>query len=103
MNSVLIRNVYNTNFSGVTAFLSSTVKLANWSIDLILFKAIGIELELAPGEEKDFSFKKKAFSGNIKPVILNILDKNVDETFKKHFYYSAKQTNLFQFWQAKNF
>ncbi len=26
----------------------------------------------------------------------NILDKNVDETFKKHFYYSAKQTNLFQ-------
>ena len=85
MNSVLIRNVYNTNFSGVTAFLSSTVKLSNWSIDLILFKAIEIELEMNPGEEKEFSFMLGTEIGNDNVAALiekyNTVDK-INKEFK---------------------
>lgn len=64
MNAILIRNVYNTNFSHITAFLTSTLPLSKWSIDLILFKSIEVELELKPGEEKDFSFMLGTEIGN---------------------------------------
>ena len=64
MNAILIRNVYNTNFSHITAFLTSTLPLSKWSIDLILFKSIEVELELKPGEEKEFSFMLGTEIGN---------------------------------------
>ena len=64
MNAVLIRNVYNTNFSHITAFLSSTMPLSGWSIDLILFKSIEIELDLKAQEETDFSFMLGTAIGN---------------------------------------
>ena len=73
MNSILIRNVYNTNFSGVTAFMSSTLPLSNWFIDLILFKAIEIELDMKPGEEKEFSFMLGSEIGN--ENIANLISK----------------------------
>ena len=64
MNAVLIRNVYNTNFSHITAFLSSTLPISNWSIDKILFKSIEIELDLKAGEEKEFAFMLGTEIGN---------------------------------------
>ena len=64
MNAILIRNVYNTNFSGVTAFLSSTLPLSNWSIDLILFKSIEVELDLKANEKISFSFMLGTEIGN---------------------------------------
>ncbi len=64
MNAVLIRNVYNTNFSHITAFLSSTLPISSWSIDLILFKSISVELNLDAQEEKDFSFMLGTEIGN---------------------------------------
>ena len=64
MNAVLIRNVYNTDFSHITAFLSSTVPLSGWSIDLILFKSIEIELDLKAHEETSFSFMLGTEIGN---------------------------------------
>ena len=64
MNAILIRNVYNTNFSHITAFLSSTVPLSGWSIDLILFKSIEIELNLKAHEETNFSFMLGTEIGN---------------------------------------
>ncbi len=64
MNAVLIRNVYNTNFSHITAFLTSTIPLSGWQIDLILYKSIEIELDLKAAEEKDFSFMLGTEIGN---------------------------------------
>ena len=84
MNSVLIRNVYNTNFSGVTAFLSSTIKLSSWSIDLILFKAIEIELDMYPGEEKEFAFMLGTEIGNTN--VAELIEKyNSVEKINKEF------------------
>ena len=82
MNSVLIRNVYNTNFSGVTAFLSSTIPLSNYSVDLILFKAVGIEFELDANEEKEFSFMLGTEIGNDKVAEL-IKKYNTNEKINK--------------------
>lgn len=56
MNAILIRNVYNINFSHITAFLSSTLPITNYSIDRVLVKSIDVEITLEPGEEKEFSF-----------------------------------------------
>ena len=64
MNAILIRNVYNINFSHITAFISSTLPLSNYSINLILFKSVEVELELKAGEEKEFSFMLGSEIGN---------------------------------------
>jgi len=66
MNAVLIRNVYNINFSHITAFLSSTLPIINYSIDRVLVKSIDVEIELNPGEEKEFSFLLGTEIGNEK-------------------------------------
>ncbi len=63
-NAVLIRNVYNTDFSHVTAFLSSTEPISSYGIDKILFKSIDIEIELNKNETKDFSFMLGTEIGN---------------------------------------
>ena len=64
MNSVLIRNVYNTNFSHVTAFMSSTLPITGYSIDKIIFKSIEVEIEVDAGEMKEFSFLLGTEIGN---------------------------------------
>ena len=64
MNAILIRNVYNINFSHITAFLSSTLPINSYSIDLILFKSIEVELDLKPHEEINFSFMLGTEIGN---------------------------------------
>lgn len=66
MNAILIRNVYNIDFSHITAFLSSTLPIKNYSIDRVLVKSIDIEIDLKPGEEKDFSFMLGTEIGNDK-------------------------------------
>lgn len=76
MNSVLIRNVYNTNFSGVTAFISSTLPINNYSIDKIIFKSIDVELDLDPNEVKEFSFLLGTEIGN--DNVLNLINKYSD-------------------------
>ncbi len=84
MNAILIRNVYNTNFSGVTAFLSSTLPIKNWSIDLILFKSIEVELELKPNEKTNFSFMLGTEIGN--ENIQNLINKfNTNEKIAKEY------------------
>ena len=64
MNSVLIRNVYNTNFSHITAFLSSTLNVSSYSVDLILYKAIQVSFTLDEDEEIEFSFMLGCEIGN---------------------------------------
>lgn len=56
MNSILIRNVYNTDFSHVTAFLTSTLPTTSYSVDRVIFKSIDVEIELDAGESKNFAF-----------------------------------------------
>ena len=91
MNSVLIRNVYNTNFSHITAFLSSTLNVSSYSIDLILFKAIQVEFTLEKQEEIDFSFMLGCEIGNDNVANLikkyNTIDKVNKElkTVKEHW------------------
>ena len=74
MNAVLIRNVYNIQFSHITAFLSSTLPIKNYSIDRVLVKSIDVELDLKAGEEKEFSFLLGTEIGN----------ENVNDLIKKY-------------------
>ena len=73
MNAILTRNVYNINFSHITAFLTSTLPITNYSIDRVLVKSIDVEIELMPGEEKEFSFMLGTEIGNDK--VKNLIDK----------------------------
>ena len=74
MNAVLIRNVYNIQFSHITAFLSSTLPIKDYSIDRVLVKSIDVEVELKAGEEKEFSFLLGTEIGN----------ENVNDLIKKY-------------------
>lgn len=74
MNAVLIRNVYNIQFSHITAFLSSTLPIKDYSIDRVLVKSIDVEVELRAGEEKEFSFLLGTEIGN----------ENVNDLIKKY-------------------
>lgn len=56
INAVVIRNVYNIDFSGVSVFMTSTLPITDFSIDRIIYKSVTVEIELAPNEEKAFSF-----------------------------------------------
>ena len=56
LDAVIIRNVYNIDFSGVSVFLSSTLPIKEFSVDRIIYKSITVEIVLQPGEEKEFSF-----------------------------------------------
>jgi len=56
LNSIVIRNVYNIDFSGVSVFMSSTLPVTEFSVDRIIYKSITVEIPLNPGEEKEFSF-----------------------------------------------
>lgn len=53
LNSVLIRNVYNINFSDVTCFMSSTLKVSSCDIGKILFKCIDTYID---AKDTDFAF-----------------------------------------------
>lgn len=64
INSVLIRNVYNTNFSHITAFLSSTFPIVDYSINKILFKSIDIEVVVPAQSSIRFSFLLGTEIGN---------------------------------------
>lgn len=84
MNAILIRNVYNINFSHITAFLSSTLPINNWSIDLILFKSIEVELDLKAHEEVNFSFMLGTEIGN--ENVSELIHKyNTNEKVNKEF------------------
>lgn len=84
MNAVLIRNVYNTDFSHITAFLSSTLPVSSYSIDLVLFKSIDVELNLKANEVKDFSFMLGTEIGN--ENVSNLISKyNSEERITKEF------------------
>ena len=56
MNSILIRNVYNIDFSHITAFVSSTLPISDYSINKILFKSIDVEFEIEGNSSKEFAF-----------------------------------------------
>ena len=79
MNAVLIRNVYNPDFSHITAFLSSTLPIKKYSIDRVLVKSIEVEIELAPREEKEFSFMLGTEIGNdnVKSLINKYINNKV--------------------------
>lgn len=94
LNSVLVRNVYNTNFSHITAFLSSTLKVSSYSIDLILFKAIQVEFELEKDEEIEFSFMLGCEIGNDNVAAL-IKKYNTIEKVNKEL------NNVKEYWKNK--
>ena len=73
MNAVLTRNVYNIDFSHITAFISSTLPIKSYSIDRVIMKSIDVEIELAPNEEKEFSFMLGTEIGNDK--VKSLIDK----------------------------
>ena len=56
INSVCIRNVYNTNFNHITCFLSSTLPITEYQINKILFKSITVELPVKANSDAEFSF-----------------------------------------------
>ena len=56
LNAILLRNVYNSDFSHITAFLTSTEKITSYEIDKVIFRSIDIEVNVGPGEEKTFAF-----------------------------------------------
>ena len=64
MNSILIRNVYNTNFSHITAFVSSTLPINDYSINKILFKSIDVEIEVDGNSSYNFAFMLGTEIGN---------------------------------------
>jgi len=73
MNAVLTRNVYNIDFSHITAFISSTMPIKSYSIDRVILKSIDIEITLNPGEEQEFSFMLGTEIGNDK--VKDLIDK----------------------------
>lgn len=94
MNAVLIRNVYNIQFSHITAFLSSTLPITSYSIDRVLLKSIDVEIELKPGEEKEFSFLLGTEIGNEnvdKLIKKYSSDKNISDELKKVINYWTKE------------
>lgn len=56
INAVVIRNVYNIDFSNVSVFMTSTLPIVDFSTERIIYKSITVEVELAPNEDKEFSF-----------------------------------------------
>ena len=86
INAILMRNVYNVNFSHVTSFLSSTEKVSSYEIDKVIFKSIDIEVEVKPWAEKTFAFLLGSGIGNdtIKQLIdkydsVNKIEKELEE------------------------
>ena len=81
MNSVLIRNVYNPTFSHITAFLTSTLPITNYSIDKILFKSIDVEIEVDENDTLEFSFMLGSEIGNdnVKMLVDKYNDNNIIE------------------------
>lgn len=94
MNSVLIRNVYNTNFSGVTAFMSSTLPIDDYSINKILFKEISVDLDVEYNKEVEFSFVLGSEIGN--DNVSKLINKyNTVEKINKEL------TSVKKYWQDK--
>ncbi len=94
MNSVLIRNVYNTNFSHITAFLSSTLPIKDYMISRILFKSIDVELDLKPSETLEFSFLLGTEIGN--DNVSKLINKyNNNENIEKEL------DNVKKYWKDK--
>lgn len=56
LNSVIIRNVYHNEFSGVSVFMGSTLPVTSYSIDRIIDKSITVEVEVEPKCTYEFSF-----------------------------------------------
>ena len=77
MNAVLTRNVYNINFSHITAFISSTLPIKSYSIDRVMIKSIDLEIDLKPGEVKEFSFLLGTEIGHDK--VKSLIDKYSDD------------------------
>lgn len=94
MNSVLIRNVYNTNFSHITAFLSSTLPIKTYTISRILFKSIDIEIELEKDETKEFSFMLGTEIGN--DNVLKLINK-----YKDNLKINAELDRVKAYWKNK--
>ena len=83
MNSVLIRNVYNTNFNHITCFMSSTDPIVEYQINKILFKSITIEIDVKGNEEKDFAFMLGTEIGNDKVKALRDKYQDIDKINKE--------------------
>ncbi len=92
MNAVILRNVYNPNFSGVSVLMSSTLPITSSSVDRIISKSITVEIDLTKGEEKDFSFLLGTAIGlkEVKDIIKQYQDqKSIDReliTVKKYWH-----------------
>jgi len=56
LNSIIIRNVYNNEFSGVSVFMGATMPISEYSIDRIIFKSITVDVEIEPKSTCEFSF-----------------------------------------------
>ncbi len=82
MNSILIRNVYNSTFNHITCFMSSTLPIEEYQINKILFKSITVELEIEPESSKELSFMLGTEVGNEK--VKELIDKyNNDDKIDK--------------------
>ncbi len=86
MNAVLLRNVYNINFSHITAFMSSTLPISSYTIDKVLFKSIDVQVKVEANSEMDFAFVLGTAIGNdtVDSLIkkYNTIDK-VDKEYTK--------------------
>ena len=86
VNAITIRNVYNMDFSHITAFLSSTLPVTSYSVERVIFKSIDVEIDLKAGEEKEFSFVLGTAIGedNVKELIGKYsTDKSISDELKK--------------------
>ncbi|MBQ7137292.1 MAG: hypothetical protein IJO43_04885 [Bacilli bacterium] len=84
LDAVIIRNVYNTDFSSVSVFLSATLPIKSVSLDRIISKSISIEVDLNPGEEKEFSFM--IGTGRGQQELLQLIEKYKDNaTISKEY------------------
>lgn len=77
LNSVIIRNVYNNEFSGVSVFMGSTLPISEYSIDRIIFKSITVDIELEPNSTCEFSFMLGTAIGF--EALKNISDKFINQ------------------------
>lgn len=96
LNAIVIRNVYNMNFSGVSVFMSSTLPIVDYSIDRIITKSITVEVELNPMESKEFSFILGTGIGmnSVKELIDKYNNKNILTEYKEVVDYWDNTLNI---------
>lgn len=85
-DSLFIRNVFSNNFSNISLFLASSLKLSSYSLEKVLSKTLNTKIKVSPGKEVRFTFVLGCTNDPLegkKTIKYYREQKNVDFEFKK--------------------